>query len=188
MRGRFTLLSFVGAWVLAAAGADLAACGGRTALEVGSSPPDAATDAADDGLDAGSADTSEETPTFPVGVYSCTSDLGTANSGAGGTGALALTQTGAVVTASYAGDIFVSGALQFEVTTESSAEPAVPGQSLSVLCTEPNAPPEDDEPLTLASASLTIDGTAVFLSFKGTFNANGACEGVVLTGTLVCTN
>jgi hypothetical protein len=138
-------------------------------------------------------------PVFPTGVYTCQSSLevtGTYQSEqfesvGGGNGTLTLTQSGVVVTAAYTGDTFLNGTLQFDATTGGSAEPIAGDQILSVTCFAPFPQvATQPQPLSLASGSLTADGTTVFLSFSGTAEPSGtptACDGLRVPGTLTCT-
>ena len=136
-------------------------------------------------------------PTFPTGVYTCESRLEMAGtfegktfeSVAGGQGTLTVTQSGAVVTAAYTGDTFLSGTMLFDATTNASAEPVAGTQPMSVTCFSPfgQSPPQL---LSVTSGSLTVDGDAVFLSFVGTAEPTGPpnpCDGNKVPGTLTCT-
>jgi hypothetical protein len=126
---------------------------------------------------------------LPTGNYACTSQIGThATVGAtneyitsGASGTLVLAQTGAEVTADYAGDLGVSGTMHFTATTASTAN-GDEGQSLTALC--PLAGPSDELPV--AAASLSVNGGTVFVSFAGTMSASSACPSAQMTGTLVC--
>jgi len=176
----------------------LVACGGR------STPGDLAvdTDAGEPPGDGGgsSSTTGEEdvTPVFPTGVFSCQSSLQASGtyqgesyeSVSGGTGTLTVTQSGRVVSAAYTGDLFVSGTLEFVATTDGSAEPAAAGQTLTFLCPAPFGTMQS-QGLSIASGSLTMDGTTLFLSFSGTATpaspGPSACDGVTIPGTLTCT-
>jgi hypothetical protein len=143
-------------------------------------------------------------PLFPVGPYSCSSildqtcrtDGGSDNSVGGSSppfadaGVLTLAQSGAVVTADYSGDSWLSGSLRFAVAT-STAATAGPGQTLATPCQVPFSlsgppPPPGPEPLSVEAASLTMDGTTLFLSFAGTMTGSSTCAGAEAAGSLVC--
>lgn len=176
----------------------LMACGSRTgeelplpALDGGAVAPEGAASSSSGG------NVIDVTPVFPTGVYACGSTLSAAGSYegesyeavAGGNGVLTVTQSGAVVTAAYAGNLFVTGTLRFVATTDSSAEPAAAGQTLTVQCPAPFAGPVQ-QTMSVASGSLTMDGATLFLSFSGPAIPNGAgasaCDGVTIPGTLTC--
>jgi hypothetical protein len=143
-------------------------------------------------------------PPFPVGPYSCGSTLdqtyrtdgGSDNSVAGSgppfadAAVLTLAQSGAIVTADYSGDSWLRGSLHFSVAT-STAATAGPGQTLATPCQVPFSiygppPPMGLEPLSVEAASLTMDGTTLFLSFAGTM-MGPTCAGAEAAGSLVCT-
>jgi hypothetical protein len=172
----------------------VAACGSRT----GSLVDDRGATGSGDG---GTMTEPDAPPTFPTGVYHCSSSLNATGtyegihyeSVSGGDGTLTVTQSGPWVTTAYTGDQFVSGTLRFEVTTDDSAAPAGPGQPLSFLCFTPFAQPQGaQQSLSVASGSLTMDGKTLFLSFRGTAEPGGGgaspCDGVTIPGTLVCTS
>jgi hypothetical protein len=174
----------------------LVACGGRSAAG-----DLVDTDSGEPPGDGGSSSTTDEpdvTPVFPTGVFSCQSNLdatgtyqGTSyESVSGGKGTLTVTQSGRVVTAVYTGDLFVNGTLEFVATTDGSAEPAAAGQTLTFLCPAPFGTMQS-QGLAVASGSLTMDGTTLFLSFSGTAMpaspGPSACDGVTIPGTLTCT-
>jgi hypothetical protein len=102
---------------------------------------------------------------------------------------LTLAQSGGVVTAGYSGDTWLSGSLRFAVTTSTSAI-AEPGPTLATPCQVPISldgppPPAGPEPLSVEAASLTMDGTTLFLSFAGTM-VGSTCAGAEAAGSLVC--
>jgi hypothetical protein len=102
---------------------------------------------------------------------------------------LTLAQSGAVVTAEYSGDSWLSGSLRFAVATSTSAM-AGPGQTLATPCQVPinlNGPPPPAglEPLSVEAASLTMDGATLFLSFAGTM-MGPTCGGAEAAGSLTC--
>jgi len=128
-------------------------------------------------------------PKFPVGVYSCQSSVFSMNASfsgvAGGNGSLALTQTGATVTAVYTGDTNASGSIAFTVTTGSSANPVSAGQTFESAC---GLQAETLTPLAVASGSLVSDANTIVLTLVG---AQGVADGgtycdVQVTLTLVC--
>jgi hypothetical protein len=175
----------------------LIACGGRSAA--GDLAVDG--DSGEPDVGGGSSSTTGEedvTPVFPTGVFSCQSSLDASGtyqgesyeSVSGGTGTLTVTQSGRIVTAAYTADLFVSGTLEFVATTDGSAEPAAAGQTLTFLCPAPFGTMQS-QGLSIASGSLTMDGTTLFLSFSGTAlpasPGPSACDGVKIPGTLTCT-
>jgi hypothetical protein len=170
----------------------LVACGTR--IEVAAAPDSGAPP--HDGS-APMDDEPDVTPTFATGVFDCTSSLSASGSYsgekyvsvAGGNGTLTLTQSGDVVTAAYTDDTFLSGTLRFRATTDGSAEPAGSGQSVTILCFAPFGM-WGKQSVSVASGSLTMDATTLFLSFSGTAEPDNAgatpCDGVTIPGTLVC--
>ena len=120
--------------LVVALAAGLAACGSRTGEELPDPALDGGAATAEGAASSSGGSVVDVTPLFPTGVYACSSTLSAAGtyggesfeSVAGGTGVLTVTQSGAVVTAAYAGDLFVTGTLRFVATTDSSAEPAAP--------------------------------------------------------------
>lgn len=130
---------------------------------------------------------------FPVGDYACVSQVGThaTLNGqnwfilSGGSGTLTLTQSGAQVTAQYAGDTEVAGALDLTLNAASTGSAAA-DQTLTARCQlDPFTKGAQGE-LTIAAASLTADEGTVFLSFSGTMSASSACPGAEKIATLVC--
>ena len=136
-------------------------------------------------------DAPASTTPFPVGDFTCTSQVGTratlpggqrAFFTSGGTGALTLTQRGSQVTATYAGDAELSGSIDFVLSAAGAGTGSAP-QSLDAQC--------EGVPMTgvlsVSAASLTaVDGT-VFVSFSGAMSADGACPGAEKIASLVCT-
>jgi hypothetical protein len=128
---------------------------------------------------------------FPIGDYTCTSQVGThttldgknafITSGGSG-GALTVTQSGARVTALYLGDPWLTGTLDFALGTASTGT-GVAGQTLTARCAID--PTTAEFSVTAASLAAADDGTA-FLSFAGTMTAGGACPGGEKIATLVC--
>jgi hypothetical protein len=178
-----------------------AACGGGGGSDRGGAP--------DGGAGSSTAGESDAPPEFPAGVYACSSSMNASGSFqgtnfesvGGGNGTLTITQSGWVVTAAYTGDTFVQGSLEFVVTTEASAVPASPGQTVTIDCFVPLGPSEQqplDLPLEVASGALTMDGSTVFLSFSGLAGAAGTgtstgapaggspCDGLEIPVTLTC--
>ncbi len=185
-------------WTAAACGALLVGCGGRTGVL-----EDARADAGAT-LDGGSPSASLEggpdaTPTFPTGAYACSSTLSATGtyqgthfeSVAGGDGTLTVTQSGDVVTAAYTGDLFVSGTLRFDATTDSTAEPAASGQTLTFTCFSPFGGTPPPQTLAVTSGTLTMDGSTLFLSATGMAQpatpTPTACDGLSIPVTLTCT-
>jgi len=138
-------------------------------------------------------------PQLPVGKYACTSQVETfyesgsvkqyVTSG-GSKGTLTLTQTGAQVTAQLADDSFITGSLQLDVTTGTTANAAL-HQSLVAPCEVPisiegPAPSQGPEALPITSASLSIDDSMLFLSFTGVLDATSACSGAQKAGSVIC--
>jgi hypothetical protein len=176
----------------------LVACGGRSAAGDLADDTDSGEPPGDGGGSSSMSDGPEVTPVFPTGVFSCQSSLSAAgtyqgtsyDAVSGGNGTLTVTQSGRVVTAVYADDLFVNGTLAFVATTDRSAEPAAAGQTLTFLCPAPFGMMQSQD-LSIASGSLTMDGTTLFLSFSGTATpaspGPSACDGVKIPGTLTCT-
>ena len=128
---------------------------------------------------------------FPVGEYACKSQVGTrATLGAtttiitsGAAGALTLTQAGPQVTARYAGDTELTGALDLTLNAAGTASAgAAAGQTLTAKCGLGPA----TGTLSITAASLTSEGGTVFLSFAGAMSASSACAGTEKIATLVC--
>ena len=122
---------------------------------------------------------------FALGEYACTSQVGTKRTNeyvtSGGAGTLTLGQAGSVVTAQYAGDAEMSGALDFTMNA-GGAGLAVPGQTVAARCDPDSATAE----LPVAAASLTVVGHTIFLSFAGTTSDGGPCPGAQKMAALVC--
>lgn len=177
--------------VLLGAMAGVAGCGSDAGGGSGAVP---------DGGGSSSTGEPDAPPVFPTGVYSCSSSLSASGSFqgtnfesvGGGNGTLTLTQSAWTVDAAYAGDTFVQGSLRFTVTTDASAVPAAPGQTVTIDCFVPfGSGPATELPLTVASGALTMDGSTIFLSFSGKAEpaATGpsACDGLAIPVTLTCT-
>jgi hypothetical protein len=125
---------------------------------------------------------------FPVGVYQCTSALDTYHSAAGGNGTLTVTQSGTMVTATYAGDYAAKGTLEFVPTSDGSANPA-PGQTFEVFSCAITFPPTSKlDTETVTSGSLTFESDMLFLSILGMPQDDSACNGASATLTLICDN
>jgi hypothetical protein len=132
-------------------------------------------------------------PELSMGMFTCVTEVGSKDgntlSGGGATGTLNLTQVAGEVTAVYSGDSFVDGTLLFTATTATTAI-GEPDQTLQVSCLGPtgmgggSAAPQT---LSLASTSIAIAGSTVFVSFAGTMAASASCAGAVVAGSLVCT-
>jgi len=121
-----------------------------------------------------------------VGVYDCSS-VGVESSAAvtggfSGWGALTITKTGNLLTASYADDVEVSGTLDFVATTNNAAFPATPNETMQVECLGGaiGAPPVS-QALPVSSSTLTLDGSLVVLSFAGI-----GCGGAQMNVSLLC--
>jgi hypothetical protein len=173
----------------------LSACGGRAegpapnagpsdgqASGNGSSQDGSASGPGTSDSDAGGA---SATPDFPLGVYACTASATVPNGTGGGfPGTLTITQSGSVLTAAYVdtGAEF-GGTLQFKASTDSSANPAVPGQVFQAIC----ALGGGVDTVSVTSGSLTIDANTLFLSLVGDYEGSDPCAGVQATISLVCT-
>jgi hypothetical protein len=134
---------------------------------------------------------------FVTGAYDCNSTADSLvsyqgeedSSTIGGSGTLTLTANGPSLEAVYSGDTNASGTLDFVVTSDSSANP-VPGQTLTVGCGaidpttlgQVNAP----TPGEVTAATLTTDGTALYLTFLSK-TSSGVCADQTATTVLVCT-
>jgi hypothetical protein len=129
-------------------------------------------------------------PSFPLGVFDCTSALEEFHSSASGNGTLTITQTGSVLTTTYTGDYCAQGALEFVATTDSTANPVASGQTLGVIaCSFSSSLTLGQESVT--SGSMTMDAQTLFLSVVGTLansNASADCPAQQsVTLSLVCT-
>jgi hypothetical protein len=137
-------------------------------------------------------------PPFPVGDYTCDSEIATYSGANGlhgygtdvGTGSLRVAQMGGEVTAAYTGDVQIAGTLKFVVTTSASAS-AEPGQSLTASCPPVisrdggiQRPPPGNYPLSVSAASLIVDATTLYVSFVAT--TGSTCPGEEQQGTLIC--
>jgi hypothetical protein len=102
--------------------------------------------------------------------------------GFSGSGALTITKTGNLLTASYADDAEVSGTLDFVATTNNAAFPATPNETMQVECLADSigAAPVS-QALPVSSSTLTLDGSLVVLSFAGI-----GCGGDQVNVSLLC--
>jgi hypothetical protein len=165
----------------------LAACGGETVTGGGGGGGGGSEDARASETGDHTDSNADAAPIhFHVGVYQCQSDLQTYHAGAGGSGTLAVTQSGTMVTATYTGDYAAKGTLELVPTTDGSANPA-PGQTFEVLaCAIPPTTKFDTE--TVTSASLTFESDMLFLTIIGAPQDDSACNGEPATLTLTCDN
>jgi len=150
------------------------------------------------GIDAGS-DAASLGSDF-VGAYTCTSSVVNSKAAPSGydsvdgenawnpMGKLTITETGGVLTATYANDSYVEGSLQFVATTQGAAVPATTNQTMQVVCNNPYAPTGNPSPssLPVTSSTLTIDGSYVVLSFAGDMTSSSSCPGAETFVTLLC--
>jgi hypothetical protein len=131
-----------------------------------------------------------------AGAYACTSQVEAFArvdgvnqfAGGGGTGTLTLAQDGAQVSAAYAGDAHLAGALSLGVTTAETAS-ADAGQTMTAPCMVPiPAAPgtQTPEPLSVAAGGLAINESTLFLSFAGTMAASSSCPGAQVAGNVIC--
>ncbi len=132
-------------------------------------------------------------PSFQVGQYQCRSTL-TSTAGndvgvGGGTGMLAVTQSGDVVSAVYSGDLFVTGTLEFDTTAVDTAVQSSVPQTLDVLCVATAGSSRGT--LNVSSGAITVDAKTLFLSFQGTIDptesVGAPCQNAPTTGSLTCT-
>jgi hypothetical protein len=161
----------------------------------------------DDSADAGAPEAgasvvpSEALASAFVGVYSCTSaavnskaahpdayESVSGNSGDTTLGTLTITETGGLLTAAYANDMFVEGSLQFVATTPGAAVPATASQTLQVECTDPWTDPgvAPLSALPVTSSTLTVDGDWVVLSVFGDMPSTSSCLGAETFVSLLC--
>ncbi len=130
---------------------------------------------------------------LPVGSYACSSQIGTHDGNdygtSGASGTLTLTQTGAEVTAQYSGDSYVAGTLHFLATTATTAG-AEANQSLTAPCTVPipagpgqSGPSPTPDTLPITAGSLSVNGSALVLSFTGAVGGSSSCSMAV---SLIC--
>jgi hypothetical protein len=145
----------------------------------------------------GNAQATTTTSRFVTGAYQCNSTADSVvsyegvddHSTIGGSGTLTLTANDPSLEAVYSGDANASGTLDFVVTSDSSANPA-PMQTITVGCgaidpttsMQVNAP----TPGEVTAATLTTDGTALYLTFLST-TSGGSCGGQTGSTVLVCT-
>lgn len=143
------------------------------------------------------ATTTTTTSQFVTGTYDCNSTADSVvsyqgeedDSSIGGSGTLTLTANGPGLEAVYSGDTNATGTLDFVVTSDSSANP-VPGQTITVGCgafdpttsTQVNAP----TPAAVGAASLTTDGTTLYLTFLSK-TSGGPCADQTASTVLACT-
>ncbi len=115
-----------------------------------------------------------------VGVYECSSAGNQFRPGldslSGGSGTLAITRKGNLLTAAYADDPFVTGSLNFVATTNNAAVPATANETMQVAC---SGGPVSAVPV--SSSTLTTDGSSVVLSFAGI-----GCGGSEMRVSLLC--
>jgi len=133
-----------------------------------------------------------------VGSYTCASQVHThffsdgveqyAGSGADG-GTLTVALSGQKLVATYSGDKFVSGSLELEPTTSTTASAAL-GQSLTLACEVPIAssqpPSQAPEAFPVAAASLALYDNMLVLTFVGTAGESSSCPGAEKAATLSC--
>ena len=123
-----------------------------------------------------------------VGTYACLSSIGEYGPGiqalSGDNGTLTVTQTGGVLTAAYTNDVLVTGSLQFVPVSATAAAPAVPNETMQVMCDSVTTGPllMSLMSLSVTSSTLALEGTRVFLAFT----TGNACDGAPLTVSLVC--
>jgi hypothetical protein len=128
-------------------------------------------------------------PPFPVGDYTCTSEISThavvdgkdVSSASGRRGSLALEQTGTQITARYAGDIELTGTLDLMLSAAGTGSIITP-QTLTAQC---DALQRGDGAFSITVASLTQVKGTVFLSVAGTMGE--ACANAEKIATLICT-
>jgi hypothetical protein len=140
---------------------------------------------------------------FPTGTYSCVSAVDVAqhdpvahaDQNSSGTMTLESSTTGVEVR--YNNDVYLSGKLQFAVTSATSAV-AVAGQSLDSVCTDySQVPPAQlvSNTFPVTTASLLVVGSTIFLSYTGAAaestggsgSATTTCPAASLVGTVICT-
>jgi hypothetical protein len=186
------------AWVAATA-LSLLACGGR-AVDPGAAGASGGASDSDAGADAGamSADALPG-PLFPLGVYGpCATTASNGGEGlAGGTLSLTLRVVNGVLTATYSGGGPVSGALDFTVTTDTSANVAPSGQLLPgvwAYCgggvSDSGAiasPVPAEATLSVAAGELTFDSRTLFLSIVGdVISPDAGCTAGRVAATFTC--
>jgi hypothetical protein len=125
---------------------------------------------------------------FPTGTFACDALVGSNGPHdqllSEGAGTLTLSQAGANVTATFGNSTgYPKGALQFVVTSPTSANPVAGSQTLSAPCLVSG--PSATGTVNIASGSLTMTGRTLFLSFAGAFDAT--CQGLRAGGSLACT-
>ena len=135
-------------------------------------------------------------PQFPVGKYSCNSQIAAHGQGnglnhyasGGGAGALTLTQANAQVSAQYAGSSVV-GTLRMVATSSTTAHVDT-DQTLTVPCTASadgtGVPSQTAETLPITAGAFTVDNLTLSLSFAGTMMETSSCPGVRIAGTVIC--
>ncbi|AKU99043.1 hypothetical protein AKJ09_05707 [Labilithrix luteola] len=135
----------------------------------------------------------DSTSRFALGDYACTSQIETflhdggttMYMGSGDDGTLTLSQSGAEIIATYGGDRFFGGTMNFALTTATSAQAESSG-SPSLTCEV--VPGDTKFPLSQGwSGTLTLVEDTLFLSFSGTMGANSQCSGTKKMGSVMCT-
>ena len=136
---------------------------------------------------------------IPVGTYMCGAAVGTYDVADGlkdhvaesGAGTLQITRTGLTTTATYTGDT-VNGTLTFSAASSTAAY-AGPGQTLTMDCAvpiNPEGPPsagsEAPELLPIEAGALVMDGTTLYLMFRGTMTSTTSCPGALKAGVITC--
>jgi hypothetical protein len=133
---------------------------------------------------------------LPAGPYACSTQIATLyhvngmtqHIGGGATCTLTLMADGAKVTARYKGDTSLAGMLHFIATTSTTAS-AEARQSLMAPCMirkETGQPSRTPEPLSIASASLAMIDSTLFLSFAGAMPESSSCPGAQVAGSVIC--
>jgi hypothetical protein len=130
---------------------------------------------------------------LPPGPHSCQTQIETLDHingqneyvAGGATGTLTLTENGAKVSVRYSGDASLSGTLHFKARTSTNSS-AEPGQTLMAPCMGTGRPTRTAEMLRLASGSLTMIDSTLFLSFAGSMADNSSCPGAQVAGSLIC--
>jgi len=80
--------------------------------------------------------------------------------------------------------VLVTGSLQFVPVSATAAAPAVPNETMQVMCDSVTTGPllMSLMSLSVTSSTLALEGTRVFLAFT----TGNACDGAPLTVSLVC--
>jgi hypothetical protein len=146
---------------------------------------------------------STDASAFPTGKYACLSAIDvdqlnpTAHADQASTGVMTIEATDTGIEAIYDNDVYLTGKVQFDVTSATTAV-AKTGQSLASQCTDYSVvPPAQLVPNTfpVTDASIVIVGTTLFLSYTGSAaestggsgSATTTCPAASLVGTVVCT-